>query len=427
MPPPSIVQDHRTWWHSFSLQALFCMLAGALLPPVLYFLGDVQALASDKPAVNSITGSFFAVLGGLFLARKVNIYPGVNQIGSALSGFAISFSLVSLWIMATRLNYSVGILLLNFLMATGSYILFILFVMRFTPNVFYVVPGGKIDRLAEFDIHSIPLTEPALPAHLGAVVVADLHNDMPAAWERLLAQAALSGIPVFHYKQVYEAATGKVQVEHLSENSLGSLLPNMSYVRAKRVMDTFVALLLLPILLLPFCVVALAIKLDSVGPVFFKQERLGYRGRTFRVIKFRSMSFAEEGGSEDARRMGAITSDNDPRITRVGAFLRRTRIDELPQILNIIAGDMSWIGPRPEAVSLSKWYEEEIPFYSYRHIIRPGITGWAQVNQGHVTNIDDINEKLQFDFYYIKNFAYWLDLLIVMRTAGVVISGFGSK
>lgn len=427
MPPPTIVQDSRTWWHSFSLQAIFCTTIGALLPPLLYFLGDFRAILADNPAINSVSVSILAVLGGIILSRKVNSYPGVNHIGIIASGFSLSFVIISLLIMASRIDYSVSILLINFTVSTWAYIIYSLFAARLTPNVFYAVPGGRIDRLAEFSIDSIPLVEPALPAHPGAIVVADLHHDLPAMWERMLAQAALKGVPVFHYKQVYEAATGKVQVEHLSENSLGSLLPNMSYVGAKRVIDTFAAMLLAPLLLIPFCIIALAIKWDSQGPVLFRQERVGYRGRAFHVVKFRTMRWNSEDDDEVAQRTKAMTIERDPRITRVGAFLRRTRIDELPQILNIIAGHMSWIGPRPEAVSLSKWYDAEIPFYSYRHIIRPGITGWAQVNQGHVTNLDEIDEKLQFDFYYIKNFAYWLDVLILMRTIGVVISGVGSK
>jgi lipopolysaccharide/colanic/teichoic acid biosynthesis glycosyltransferase len=122
-----------------------------------------------------------------------------------------------------------------------------------------------------------------------------------------------------------------------------------------------------------------------------------------------------------------MTGADDPRITRLGRFLRQARIDELPQIYNILRGHMSWIGPRPEALELSRWYEQEIPFYAYRHIVRPGITGWAQVNQGHVTSLTDIDAKLQYDFYYIKNFSYWLDFVILARTAMVVFTGHGAK
>jgi lipopolysaccharide/colanic/teichoic acid biosynthesis glycosyltransferase len=122
-----------------------------------------------------------------------------------------------------------------------------------------------------------------------------------------------------------------------------------------------------------------------------------------------------------------FTIDGDPRVTRLGAVLRRFRIDELPQIWNIVRGDMSWIGPRPEARALAEWYEDQIPFYSYRHIVRPGISGWAAVNQGNVAEIDAATAKLQYDFYYIKHFSLWLDLLIVAKTVHTVLTGFGAR
>ena len=130
-------------------------------------------------------------------------------------------------------------------------------------------------------------------------------------------------------------------------------------------------------------------------------------------------------GSVD--RAAAMTADGDARITRVGAFLRRTRIDELPQLINVIRGEMSWIGPRPEAFALATWYEEELPYYSYRHIVRPGLTGWAQVNQGHVSDLPSVHDKLRYDFFYIKHFSLWLDMLILLRTARIVVTGFGAK
>jgi lipopolysaccharide/colanic/teichoic acid biosynthesis glycosyltransferase len=136
-----------------------------------------------------------------------------------------------------------------------------------------------------------------------------------------------------------------------------------------------------------------------------------------------------QSGKHDAEsdRDGAMTIDGDPRITRAGAFLRRTRLDELPQILNVLKGEMSWIGPRPEAEVLSSWYRGEVPFYSYRHVVKPGISGWAAVSQGHVSEVDDIRLKLQYDFYYIKYFSLWLDVLIVFRTIKTIVTGFGHR
>jgi lipopolysaccharide/colanic/teichoic acid biosynthesis glycosyltransferase len=151
---------------------------------------------------------------------------------------------------------------------------------------------------------------------------------------------------------------------------------------------------------------------------------MGYRGTPFTMFKFRTMRHAPV---ETDARTAAMTRSDDDRITKLGRVLRHYRIDELPQVLNIIRGEMSWIGPRPEAVPLSLWYESELPFYRYRHIVRPGITGWAQVNQGHVADVDEVLWKLHYDFYYIKNFSFWLDLLIVARTIRTVLSGFGAR
>ncbi|NBB23617.1 exopolysaccharide biosynthesis polyprenyl glycosylphosphotransferase [Porphyrobacter sp. SLTP] len=261
----------------------------------------------------------------------------------------------------------------------------------------------------------------------GWALVADLHYYHSAPWERLFAQASLAGVPVYHFRQIAEMQTGQVKITHLSENELGSLIPNVTYMPFKRLIDFLAALLLLPFCVVAFAIIALLVKIDSPGSAFFIQERVGFRGRTFRMIKFRTMR--QTGPLEDAQdsREDAMTRTDDDRITRIGRFMRQTRIDELPQIFNILKGEMSFIGPRPEARSLAEWYEEELPFYSYRHIVRPGITGWAQVNQGHVTDVTDILSKLRFDFYYIKNISLWLDLLVALKTVRVIVTGLGAK
>ena len=424
--PPELVQDGRSIFRSFTVQALACVLLGTLLPPFFYFGGEAAAFQSAT-LQHSLIASVIALVAGIFFARRVNIYPGVKQLGAVVPTFIASFGAVALVILAFRFDYSNQVLLLNFVASVAAYIGVISLATKVGRSTFYAVPGGRIDRLANVGLVVEVLPTPALPAHEGAIIVADLHADLDERWERLLASAALEGVPVFHFKQVYEAATGKVWVEHLSENSFGSLLPNMTFMRLKRLFDMAVVLVLLPLLFVPLLVIALLVRLDSPGPILFRQERVGFRGRPFKVTKFRTMRVETLSDCTEERRVRAITDENDPRITRLGAFLRRTRIDELPQMFNILLGHMSWIGPRPEALDLSNWYQQEIPFYDYRHIVRPGITGWAQVNQGHVTELQDVDHKLQFDFYYIKNFSYWLDFLILMRTAQVVFSGHGAK
>lgn len=424
--PNELIQDGRSLYRSFGLQVVACLAIGVLLPPFLYF-GVDTAFFVNGPVRNSVIGTGLATVLGILLARRVNIYPGVKQLGSVIPAFFTSFGLVAMGILALRASYSIPVFGVNFAIALSSYLVIMILATRSDQNIFYTVPGGRITRLREVGMQTRRLAEPILPKHRGAILVADLHSDHPPEWERLLANAALQGVPVFHFKQVYEAATGKVQVEHLSENSFGSLLPSMSFMRIKRMADIAFSLVLLPLLFVPLCIVAVLVALDSPGGVFFRQQRIGYRGEPFYVLKLRTMRKEVADGDEEARRRKAMTGDDDPRITRIGRFLRQTRIDELPQMWNIILGHMSWIGPRPEALELSRWYQQEIPFYDYRHIVRPGITGWAQVNLGHVTDLDDIDHKLQYDFYYIKNFSYWLDFLILFRTASVVLTGHGAR
>lgn len=296
----------------------------------------------------------------------------------------------------------------------------------------YVVGGGRIGVLAGqpgFEvIKSAQKLEHAINEDaVSGSIVADLHHDHPAEWERLFARAALRGIPVYHYRLLEEALTGEVRIDHLRENDLGSLIPNLPYMSAKRVSDIALVLLLSPFILPLLVIIAIAVKLDSEGSILFVQERAGFRGDSFRMVKFRTMHAAPSQLAQEDKRELAMTQDNDARITRIGRFLRKSRLDELPQAWNVLIGDMSWIGPRPEACELADWYESEIPFYSYRHIVRPGITGWAQVNQGHVTDLDSIQSKLRLDFYYVKNLSLWLDALIALKTLRVILGGIGAK
>ncbi|MBD8698293.1 sugar transferase [Sphingomonas sp. CFBP 13714] len=290
-----------------------------------------------------------------------------------------------------------------------------------------IVPGGeaeRVERLQNVRWQMLQSPEDALDNCEGIVV--DLNADHLEKWERFIADSALTGLRVYDVKQVVEQMTGRSEIDRLSLNTLGSVNPNEVYFKIKQAIEWLAAGLALLLLLPLFGIIALAIRWDSVGPVFFRQERIGFRGIPFRVFKFRTMTHRSEGFHDDARH-SAITLTGDARITRVGRLLRRSRLDELPQIINVLQAQMGWIGPRPEAVALTKWYEKELPFYHYRHIVRPGITGWAQVCQGHVADVDDVRNKLYYDFYYIKNYSFWLDIVIVMLTIKIMITGHGAK
>ncbi len=189
----------------------------------------------------------------------------------------------------------------------------------------------------------------------------------------------------------------------------------------KRVFDIAAAIALLifsaPVLL----IVALAIRLDSAGPVLYRQRRIGLHGREFEIFKFRSMR-------QDAERDGVRwASEHDDRITRVGRFIRRTRIDEIPQAINILRGEMSFVGPRPERPEFVGILEREIPHYHDRHAVKPGITGWAQVKHCYTASVDGARDKLVYDLFYIKNYSPLLDGLIVLLTVRVAFMGIGSR
>lgn len=250
-------------------------------------------------------------------------------------------------------------------------------------------------------------------------LVFDRHRPEDPITEQVLQKAVLQGIPVYKHDHFREMITGTVSLDNHPVENFGYMLPSRPLVRGKRLADLVVVvpalLLALPVLVLA----GLAIRLESPGGALFRQERVGYRGRPFVCYKLRSMRCDIDGP--------AFTSENDHRVTRVGKVIRKLRIDELPQLYNVLRGDMSLIGPRPESAILADQYSREIPFYAYRHSVRPGITGWAAVHQGNVAHGDAARQKLEYDFYYIKHCSVWLDFLIVLLTIRTIVTGFGSR
>lgn len=238
---------------------------------------------------------------------------------------------------------------------------------------------------------------------------------------RTLSLCHEQGIQITPMFALYQDLTGRLPVSHLGDNWFVAMPAHVkstsrTYMLVKRMLDVVLAsvMLMLSAPLIPF--IALAIKLDSPGPIFFKQTRVGMGGRLFRIVKFRSMSQDAEA------EIGAVwATDGDPRVTRVGRFLRKSRLDELPQLWNLLVGDMSFVGPRPERPEFDEELEREIPFYRARRAVRPGLTGWAQVRHGYGNTLLDALHKVEYDLYYIKNESLYLDLLIILRTVAVVL------
>jgi lipopolysaccharide/colanic/teichoic acid biosynthesis glycosyltransferase len=414
-------------WNRVRLQ----LGGGLLLAVALPWLVRLQIDQGDdlRGLETAVIGTFLALVLGYYSFRKLSRYPGVRASYHILPIFSASYAAVLVVFFFARLDYSRIQFAGSFAICVVWYYVVYFKLQRQHRLRIAVVPFGEVEMLRDIPgINWIYLGE---HERVGGAdfdaIVADLRADIPDHWERFLADRALEGTLVMHVKQMQESLTGRVAIEHLSENNFGSLIPGIVYGRVKRVADFAGTILLLPVLIPLLALIAIAVRLDSPGPALFRQQRMGYRGQTFRMVKFRSMHHGAAAPAAADARASAMTRDDDDRITRVGRFLRRYRLDELPQVINILKGEMSWIGPRPEAVPLSLWYEAELPFYRYRHIVRPGISGWAQVKQGHVAEVDDVLWKLHYDFYYIKNFSVWLDLLIVAATFRTVFNGFGAR
>jgi sugar transferase (PEP-CTERM system associated) len=247
------------------------------------------------------------------------------------------------------------------------------------------------------------------------VVASDERRGLPM--EALLA-CRTAGFPVSEYLRSLEREIGRIDIKRLelgflvyAEGFGASLLDHA----LKRALDVAASLVLLA-LSSPFLIAAaLAVKLQDGGPVLYRQARVTRDGRVFRIMKLRTMRV-------DAERFGATwAAERDPRITRVGNFLRRTRLDELPQLFNVLRGDMSIVGPRPERPEFTEELAQKLPLYHERHRMRAGLTGWAQVNYPYGASLDDARSKLSYDLYYVKNFGVLFDLLILMQTLRVVL------
>jgi sugar transferase (PEP-CTERM system associated) len=263
-------------------------------------------------------------------------------------------------------------------------------------------------------------------AGLGAseVVLAleERRNSLPL---KDLLRVKTAGVHVNEFSSFMERETGRVDLDTLNPSwlifsdgfSSGRAISSF----AKRVFDIVASGLLLLITFPVIALFAIIVKLESKGPAFFRQKRVGLYGQTFELIKLRSMcTDAEKDGARWAEK-------NDPRITRVGAFIRKVRIDELPQVWTVLKGQMSFVGPRPEVPTFVEDLEDKLPYYAERHMVKPGITGWAQINYPYGASIEDSRHKLEYDLYYAKNYTPFLDLLIMLQTLRVVLWPEGAR
>jgi sugar transferase (PEP-CTERM system associated) len=284
--------------------------------------------------------------------------------------------------------------------------------------------SGNIEGAVTREAAAAHLLECVADQNIHRVIVAmpDRRGTLPV---HELLHLRLDGAKIEEATSWLEKMSGRIEVENLYPSWLvfaDGFRFSASFLMMKRLVSSLAAFTLLMVVLPLIPLVCLAIKLDSSGPILYRQKRVGRGGTTFYCFKFRTMRQDAEADTGPT-----WAGDNDPRITRTGKFLRSSRLDEIPQLWNVFKGDMAFVGPRPERPEFVDWLTKELPYYPVRHVVRPGITGWAQVRYKYGNTVEDAKEKLQYDLYYIKNASIGLDFLIMFQTVKIVLLGRGAQ
>jgi sugar transferase (PEP-CTERM system associated) len=283
------------------------------------------------------------------------------------------------------------------------------------------VVADKAERKEAFSAALDRFSEPKLRVDRVIVALEDRRGEFPM---NELLKLRFHGVVIEEAGSLLERLTGKLYLDGLHPSSFiysegFRVKPSQQITR--RIVSTLTAAIGLLLFLPFFPFMMLMVRLSSPGPIFFKQTRVGLAGKNFSVYKFRTMrTDAEVAGAKWATK-------NDPRVTRIGMFMRKTRLDEVPQLWNVLRGDMGFVGPRPERPEFVPWLSEQIPYFNLRHMIRPGLTGWAQVRYGYGATLEQAREKLEFDLYYIKHMSLGLDLLIMFETVKTIIRRHGAQ
>ena len=405
-------------WIDTVVGFLFCVV----LPIPIY--------ATGEPFAGGLGGTEFTIISTAVgysvvwhCGRRLDAFPRATlqgNLGYVAPVAVLTYALIGVILLLLRIDYS----RVQFF---GSGVLTVIWMVsaaelrsRYLVRSYAVIPRSSIADMPSLpacrwlDFDDLQRRDIRVDA-----IVADLSAGLGEAQLAALADAAIAGVPVLDRRYIVETLTGRTPLGGFTPNEFGALLPSRQYLVMRRIVEFGLTLLLMPLLLPTLLIVALVVRLDSPGPIFFVQTRIGRRGQPFPMVKFRTMFHGAVGPS--------FTAAGDPRVTRIGGFLRKSRLDELPQLFNILHGDMSWVGPRPEAETLEKSYVRDIEHFSLRGIVRPGVTGWAQINQGYAHESDEMRSKLEYDLFYLKHCSLWLDLVIVLRTFAVVLRGTGAR
>jgi len=412
----------RNKYTYYSLLVIQLLVIGLVLPTFLHPDYFFHGFVIFDSILNSILANVLSFFISQVVFYKLDPYPHKRKSIYLLPICLLSHGMVLFILFLGHFQYSVQVIFAGFILS-----LFFISI-----NYFYIfcnikfnlltAPFGEVDTLLDTPRFVFKrLDQPKLPRGEFDGIVMDFSNaSVSEEWESFLAKCTLEGVHVYSIVHLKETISGRVNLSHLIENDYGCLKPPQYVIFVKRILDILFLILIFPFVLVLLGLISILIALDSDGGVFFRHSRVGFNGRKFTIIKFRTMNINQEGD--------AFTKKNeDTRITRVGRVLRKYRLDEIPQFWNVLKGEMSLIGPRPESIELANLYQKEVPFFMYRHVVRPGISGWAQVMQGYAAGADEMKEKVAYDLFYIKHISLWLDLLIWFKTIKTVFSGFGSR
>lgn len=407
LPPSKIIRTYKVW-----SKLLHAAVLPLLVGVAIFWLQGQFSMGLFQQAWPIMAALAAAYVGAWRLSSEFERYPFINQFEAALVSVGATLVPVGL-VFAGMPRSPTNILALFATVGSIGWFLADKFLHRYRKSRLLVLPGGMTNRLLA--VPTISAEDEGGPSGPLDGIVTDLHTSLSDHAD-VLADCSMKGLPTYHAGYIYELLTARVLLGSSCRTSL-DVPTRRYYPYVKRAMDVGLVVLSLPITGPLMALTALAIRLESKGPVLFWQARVGKDGEPFQMAKFRSM-YAGNDGEENPQ----FADETDDRVTRVGRVIRKMRIDELPQFWNVLKGDMSLVGPRPERPFFVEEFRQQIPHYMLRHRVRAGMTGWAQVNgwRGNTS----LEKRIEYDLYYIENWSLALDLKILWMT---VINGLGHE
>ncbi|RLE20743.1 MAG: hypothetical protein DRJ50_10255 [Actinobacteria bacterium] len=425
----------KRFLRSIYLSDMFTLVLGILAGSWVAF-GTPAIWAVSPPDGGSIW-PLVAMLGlGVTIASYVSFVSWAQvaprpSYGRAFGIVAVTIAITAVGLVVTRAYWSRSFLAVTLVVWLLLMIVY-RYVLRRRPWTEEMVVITREESLAH-DLAAAPHTDvvafygprdepPGDPLPAGTTLVVDLRAVLSDEMAQWVSSASIAGTNIRAMAPTYEEHTGRIPMVHLAEGwELSQPVRLNGYEPLKRTIDIVLTVVTFPIWFVLAILIAIAVRIDSPGPVIYRQERVGKDGDRFTLYKFRTMvKDAEIDGPKFA-------TEDDPRLTRTGRLLRKTRMDELPQLWNVIKGNLSLVGPRPERPVFVAEYIRAIPFYNNRSFVRPGVTGWAQVNYGYADDEADAIEKLTYDLYYVKHMALGLDFQILGKSVWTVLTGFGAR